>query len=75
MTAFIWTCVALAFLPPILGLMRGRFIAAFVAGIFVLVSIPAAVFPPLAIVIWLVALCIGAFVGRKRAVIVVRGGN
>jgi hypothetical protein len=70
--AFVWIFVGLAFLPPIVGLLRGRLLAAFVAGIFVLASIPASVFPPLAIVIWLAALCVGAFAGRKR-IMIVRG--
>jgi hypothetical protein len=75
MTAFIWPCVALAFLPPILALARGQFVAFLVAAIFCFISIPVAfAFWPLAIVIWLFALCVGAFVGRKR-IVIVRGRN
>jgi hypothetical protein len=64
--------LAFMFLPVLIALLRGRLVAAFVAFIMVIVSIPALIHPIVGIAIWLIALCIGAFAGSRRVIIVER---
>jgi hypothetical protein len=64
--------LALMFLPVLIALLRGRLLVAFVVFVMVLVSIVAIAFPVLAIVIWLAALCIGAFAGQKKVIVIER---
>ncbi len=64
--------LALMFLPVLVALLRRRIIVAFVVFIFVIVSIPTLIHPFIGIAIWLVALCISAFAGSRKVIIVER---
>lgn len=64
--------LAFMFLPVLIALLRGRILVAFVVFIFVIASIPALVFPFVGIAIWLVALCISAFAGSRKVIVVER---
>lgn len=64
--------LALMFLPVLIALLRRRLLVAFVAFIMVLVSIPALVHPLAGIAIWLAALCVGAFAGPRKVIVVQR---
>jgi len=64
--------LAVMFLPVLIALFRRRLLVALVTLVMVVVSVFAIVFPVLAIVIWLAALCTGAFAGGGRKVIVVQ---
>ena len=66
--------LALMFLPVLIAVLRGRWLVAFVAFLIVLVSIVALVHPPFAVAVWLLALCVSAFAGGPRVVIVERRG-
>jgi hypothetical protein len=64
--------LALMFLPVLIALLRGRLLVSFVAFVMVLVSIVTLFFPVLAVVIWLAVLCIGAFAGQKKVIVIER---
>jgi hypothetical protein len=64
--------LALMFLPVLIALFRGRLLVAFVVLIFVIVAIPALFFPIVGIAIWLVALCISAFAGSRKVIVIER---
>ena len=64
----------LMFLPVLIAVLRGRVLVAFVALIMVVVSIFALIHPLVGVVIWLAALCVGAFAGGRKVVIVERRG-
>ena len=60
------------FLPVVIALPRGRWLVAFVAFVMVLASIPALIHPVAGVVIWLFALCVGAFAGPRKIIVVER---
>ena len=64
--------LALMFLPVLIALLRGRLLVSFVAFVMVLVSIVTLFFPVLAVVIGLAVLCIGAFAGQKKVIVIER---
>jgi hypothetical protein len=64
--------LALMFLPVLVALLRRRFLVAFVVLVMVIASIPALIHPIVGMAIWLVALCIGAFAGSPKTIIVER---
>lgn len=66
--------LVLMFLPVLIAILRGRLLVAFVAFIIVVVSIFALIHPFVGIVIWIVALCVGAFAGGRKVVVVERRG-
>ncbi|MGD0720798.1 MAG: hypothetical protein ABR970_07080 [Roseiarcus sp.] len=66
--------LALMFLPVLIAVLRGRWLVAFVALAMVLVSIVALIHPPFGVAVWLLALCVGAFAGGPRVIVVERRG-
>jgi hypothetical protein len=64
--------LAFMFLPVLIALLRRRLLVAFVVFIIVIVSIPALIHPIVGMAIWLIALCISAFAGSRRVIIVER---
>ncbi len=67
--------LAFMFLPVLIAILRGRWLVAFVALLIVLVSIVALVIHlPFGVAVWLLALCVSAFAGGPRVVIVERRG-
>ncbi|MGA2041969.1 MAG: hypothetical protein ABSG83_01220 [Roseiarcus sp.] len=66
--------LALMFLPVLIAVLRGRWLVALVALVMVLVSIVGLIHPPFGVAVWLIALCVGAFAGRPRVIVVARRG-
>ena len=66
--------LALMFLPVLIAVLRGRWLVAFVALAMVLVSIVALIHPLFGVAVWLLALCVGAFAGGPRVIVVERRG-
>ena len=66
--------LVLMFLPVVIAILRGRMLVAFVALIMVVLSIFALIHPLVGVAIWLVALCVGAFAGGRKVVVVERRG-
>jgi len=64
--------LALMFLPVLIALLRRRFLVAIVSLIIVIISIPALIHPLVGAAFWVVALCVGAFAGGSKAVVVER---
>jgi hypothetical protein len=64
--------LAFMFLPVLIALLRRRILLAFIVFIMVIVSIPARIHPIVGMAVWLTALCVGAFAGARRVIIVER---
>jgi hypothetical protein len=61
------------FLPAVVALLRGKIGVAAVCGLVVLMATPLLfIFPPIAIVLWFVALFIGGLVGRPKTIVIVK---
>jgi hypothetical protein len=72
LTGFGLTVLAVMFLPVLIALIRHRFLVALVVFVMVIVSMPFLTFPVAAVVIWLAALCIGAFAGSQKVIVIER---
>jgi hypothetical protein len=64
--------LALIFLPVLVALLRRRFLVAFVVLIMVIASIPALIRPAVGMAIWLIGLCVSAFAGSRKIIVVER---
>ena len=64
--------LAVMFLPVLIALIRRKFLVALVVFVMVVVSIPALLFPIVAVLIWLAALCLSAFAGSPKIIVMDR---
>ena len=64
--------IAIMFLPVLIALLRGRFLVALVVFVMVVVSIFALHTLIFGVIIWIAALCVSAFAGRPKVIIVNR---
>jgi hypothetical protein len=70
-TAFVLALVLIGFLPAVVALLRGKMIVAVVCGLVVLMATPVLfIMPPIAVIIWFVALFIGGLAGRRKIIVV-----
>jgi hypothetical protein len=71
MTAFVFVLIMVGFLPAVVALVRGKIGVAIVCGLVVLMAVPLLFFmPPIAVILWFVALFIGGLAGRPKVIIV-----
>jgi hypothetical protein len=72
MTAFVLALVVIGcLLPAAVALLRGKIVIAVVCGLVVLIATPVLfIMPPIAVIIWFVALFIGGLAGRRRVIVV-----
>jgi hypothetical protein len=72
LTGFGLTVLAVMFLPVLIALIRRRFLVALVVFVMVIVSMPFLMFPVAAVGIWLAALCVSAFAGSQKVIVIER---
>ena len=70
------TEAAVMFLPVPIALLRRRFVAALVVAVMIIVATFALVVPVLGwffgATVWLIALCVGAFAGSRKVIVMQR---
>jgi hypothetical protein len=72
LTGFGLAVLAVMFLPVLIALIRRRFLVALVVFVMVIVSMPFLTFPIATVGIWLAALCVGAFAGSQKVIVIGR---
>jgi hypothetical protein len=71
MTGLVISLGVIGFLPAVIALLRGKIVVAIICGLVVLMATPLwAIMPPIAVILWFVALFVGGLAGRRKVVVI-----